>query len=430
MAVLIFVAVFVVLYRGAVDRRAAMLAGAAAMVVVGGAWNFYSVEQAIGSIYFETLALIFGMSAATDLLSRSGFFARVAGRVVAHADGNRWLALVLLSLVTYVISLFANNLSAMLIMLPMTLALCRDMGLRPAPVLAAEIVASNLGGASTMVGDFPNMIIASAARLSFLDFIGGMMVPCLMLLAAMLWYFGTQRKGVRLAVGQAKESFQAGVPARSDQRGTRLGLSIMVGMLIGFLSADLLGVRPAWVAIVGGVAAVVASHGGKEADDWFAACGGEDILYFAGLFVMVGGLAAAGVLDGLGWVIAQAGGGNALAGMVVLMWMAAGVTLFLSAGPATAFFIPLAEQMYVDVSDVTVWWALSLGVLAGSSGTLTGATAGSLVETHLERFFVRHPSVTGGANHGLDFKGYLRWGMPIMGIFLALSTLYVIASAG
>lgn len=432
-AVMIFAGVFTLIFRGVVERRSAVLAGAGAMMVFGVISGIYPPAQAIDAIYFETLALIFGMSLVSALLARSGVFGVMARRMADHSMGNGWWVLVIFSLGTYGLSLLVNNLSAMVVILPVTLALCYRINVNPVPILIAEVVASNLGGASTMIGDFPNMIIASAGRLHFIDFISGMMVPCLLLLAAMFAYFHWRRDDVALDGGRSARS---GAAAAQEAPGdgscepylVKVGVLLLAAALVGFLIAERIDLSPAWIAIWTGLLAL--SLGRFDRDALFAACGGGDILFFAGLFVMVGGLAAAGVLRGFEWFIYGVSGGYQIVQMIVLMWLAAVAAIFLNAGAATAFLVPVAGDMYMTIGDPSVWWALSLGILAGSSASLTGATAGSLAASHLERFMAAHPGMratTAGAT--LDFRGYLAWGLPIMLMFLVLSSVYIVATA-
>jgi Na+/H+ antiporter NhaD/arsenite permease-like protein len=163
----------------------------------------------------------------------------------------------------------------------------------------------------------------------------------------------------------------------------------------------------------------------------FNACGGGDILFFAGLFVMVGGLNAAGVLDWFALLIEKAGQGNNAYELLALMWMAGFTTIFLNAGPSTAFFIPVASQMSYYIPGHSVWWALSLGVLAGSSAALTGATAGLVASSQLDKAIKEFPEMASYIPSGraLDFKEFLRWGFPIMIVFLTLSTFYILLIA-
>ncbi len=431
--IFVFVIVFAQIYFGTLDRRLAVLLGAGVIFVYGLAAGFLTPRMVIDAIYFEVLALIFGMSAISALLARSGLFSLIAKRTVSGALGNGWWVLISLSLVTYGFSLLVNNLATMVIILPVTLTICLHMKLNPAPLVIAEIIASNLGGASTMVGDFPNMIIASAGDLHFLDFIGGMMAPCVMLLAVMLGYFHFCRAKFEPESGAGGAGIEANPDLQDpviDRRLMSAGLTILGMVLVGFLFAEAIGLRPGWIAVTAGALVLIIS-GRSEGTDWFTAFGGQDIVFFIGLFVMVGGLVAAGTLDGVLWFIETVSGGNGLPMMLVLMWIAALSTIFLNAGAATAFFVPVASNLHAGLADPAVYWALSLGVLAGSSAALTGATAGPVAASHLDRFVKEHPEMkdfmTSGAR--LDFRGYLCWGMPVAGIFLMISSLYIIIIA-
>lgn len=428
-AVLLFIVVFVALYTGRVDRRLAMMAGAGLFLVLGGvADGFYTPRMALDAIYFDTLILLFGMSLISDTLARSGLFVVLAERAALYALGSGWLILVLFSLLTYLVSCFVNNLAAMVVVLPVTLEQCRLARINPVPILIAEVVASNLGGASTMIGDFPNMIIASAAHLHFFDFLGGMMVPCLLLLATMLLFFQSRRGALGIAM-RPDPAYRPGsllTAQITDPYLYRLGLVVLLLALLGFLAAQSLGIRPATVALVAGVVLLVSGKFAKESV-WEAMNGG-DILFFLGLFVMVGGLRAAGVLDGITWLITSVGGGNSRMELLLLLLLAGGVTLFLNAGPSTAFFIPVAADMSHYIPGSIVWWTLSLGVLAGSSASLTGATAGSVAVTYLERHLVRFPDMRADLvpAQGLDAATFLRQGLPIMAMFLGISALYIL----
>ncbi|MEO5362575.1 MAG: SLC13 family permease [Magnetococcus sp. DMHC-8] len=428
LALFLFAAVFAAIYTGRVERRLAMLGGAGLFLLLGLADGFYTPRMAFDAIYFDTLVLLFGMSLVADVLARSGMFAVLAERAAVYAGGSAWVTLVVFSLLTYFFSLFVNNLSVMVVVLPVTLAQCRLARINPVPLLIAELVASNLGGASTMVGDFPNMIIASVAHLHFLDFIGGMMAPCLVLLAVMLLFF--QRRRVALAIAtQPAPGYRAGTLLSAqitDPYLYRLGLTVLLVTLVGFLAAKSLGIRPATIALVAGLLLLVIGKFARNAI--FEAMNGGDILFFLGLFVMVGGLRAAGVLDGVTWLITTLGLGNSRLELLLLLVASGVVTLFLNAGPSTAFFVPVAVDMSGYIPGSIVWWTLSLGVLAGSSASLTGATAGSVAVTYLEREVARFPEMRGYLfpSQGLDAPVFLRQGLPIMAVFMSVSAVYIL----
>lgn len=427
-ALLLFAAIFASMYTRLLGRHVAMLAGAGLFLCLGWGMAFYTLPMAWEAVYFDTLVLLFGMSLISATLARSGFFDVLAERAVNYAMGSAWLTLVVFSLLTYFVSLFANNLAAMVVILPVTLEHCRVARINPVPLLMAEVVASNLGGASSMVGDFPNMMIASAAHLHFVDFLSGMMVPCLMLLAVMLLFFQWRRPALGITI-RPSPGYRPGTLLTAqitDPYLHRLGLTVLLLTLLGFLLAEPLGIRPASISLAAGLVLLLVGKFPKAT--LFDAINGGDILFFLGLFIIVGGLRAAGVLDGVTWFITTLGAGNSAVELLLLMVVAGLVTLFLNAGPSAAFFIPVAGDMAAYIPGPIVWWALSLGVLAGSSAALTGATAGSVSVTYLEKKVQKHPEMRGYLlpAQGLDAWVFLRQGLPIMALFMCVSAVYIL----
>ncbi|CAK0745671.1 Magnetosome protein MamN [Gammaproteobacteria bacterium] len=421
LSVVLFVLVFFLVETGKVGRHQAMLAGAILMLMLGWIFDFYALHQALKSIYFDTLALIFGMSLVGNILIRSGLFNVLAMKVTAYSRGNAQLVLVLLVLITYGFSLVVNNLGTMLIILPLTLALCNEARLEPVPIVIAELIASNLGGASTLIGDFPNMIIGAAGKLHFDDFIGGMMVPCLMMLAILLGYFGKR---------MAQSSHDGGIMMEKqifEQKGInnyllRVGITILSVMLLAMLFAYPLGLRPGTIALVAGV--VILIFGRVPHEFFFKAISGADIFFFASLFIMVGGLQSAGVLTIFHELIVTWGGNNITQSLLLFMLLSALLTPFLNAGPATALLIPVAEVINRDFPGSQVWWALSLGVLVGSSATLSGATAGPVVANQMLHQLKDHQRMS-HSGWILDSRKYRQWGIPIAGSFLLFSMFYI-----
>ena len=429
-AFVLFVAVFLLVQMEWLDRGLAMLGGAMLFLLLGQLFHFYRLDQAMDAVYFDSLALLFGMSLISNCLSRSGLFHRLALNTVLYARGNLLLILVLLVMVTYTASLVFNNLSVMVILMPVTLVVCQALARDPALLVTAELVASNLGGASTLVGDFPNMIIGAVARLHFDDFIGGMMVPCLVLLATLL-LFMQKRLGVWHTAAFDPDAVRQLLIGMAPRRGAldpylvRVGGWVFVLTLAGFFVAQPLGIRPAVISFVAGL--VVLGLGRSDPQEWFRAASGSDVLFFLGLFVMVGGLQATGVLEGLHQMVLTLGGGNHTLSLLILMWLACLVTPLFNAGPATALLVPVAKAVYGEIPDSAVWWALSLGVLAGSSASLSGATAGPLVAS----FMANHVRQVGpGSGMAvLDFRRYLQWGLPVAALFLGISSVYIIMIA-
>ena len=431
--VLVFVATFAALYQRSEGSHRVVLAGAAGLMAIGALSGRYTFSMAVDAVYFETLALIFGMSAISSLLSRSGIFLALAAGTAERSQGNgRWV-LVMMALVTYAISLASNSLVTVAVVVPVTLTVCFRMALNPVPVIIAEIIAANLGGASTMIGDFPNMILASAGRLHFLDFIGGMMPACLVLLAATLLFFEHRLGDWKMARIPVDASWIQNEKLRQfevDRRLLRTGLITFAATVAGLMLAGMVNLRPGWVAFAAGLVAL--ALGRFKDDEFFAACGGTDILFFGGLFVMVGALEAVGVLDwAVGWLEALTTSHDHVRA-ILLMWTAAGLTIFVGGGTSAALFAPMAASLRLDGDGQAAWWALALGFMAGSCAALPGATAGALAMNQYNGFLKRHPDLASAAAVGIQFthREYVRWGMPLMGIFLGLSTLYIAVLAG
>lgn len=435
LSIALFACFFTLGQIGLLDRRIAMLLGALVFTITGAVVGFYPPELVMESVWYETLALIFGMSIISATLAKSGLFEIFAQQIAGYVRGQGWPIVVLLSLVTYTASLFINNLATMVVILPITITLCQRMALNPVPVLIAEIIASNLGGASTMMGDFPNMIITAAGDLHFSDFISGMMAPCLILLGVMLIYLQRRdllAQGTLFASAGISNNRTAGLSTDSDSHTlkvdhylSRLGLGTLFVVLVGFLLVESTNIRPAVVAMLAGIFLLI--FGRFSWRQIFAVGGLGDVLFFLGLFVMVGGLKAAGVLEHISWLIADIGSDSQLLELLALMWIAWAITPFLNAGPATAFFIPVAQEINIWIPGDVVWWALSLGILAGSSAALTGATSGPIAVSFLEKHrqsLTKNNRKT-GSQLKLDFKEYLNFGLPISLLFLGFSSLYI-----
>jgi len=432
--IVIFLSFFALGQSGHLDRRLAMVTGACVMMFMGWALDFYLFAAVLQSIWYETLALIFGMSMISATLARAGLFDRWADKLTEYTGGDAWSITVLMVLVTYATSLFINNLSAMVVLIPVTLTLCQRLKINPLPVIIVEVIASNLGGASTMMGDFPNMIITSAGDLHFLDFTGSMMPLCLVLLAVLLGFL-SWKNGKRELFSDS--SNHAGHKVKLNTDGSseldpylyRLGISVLALTIAGFLLAEVVGIRPGGVALAAGLFLLVS--GNFDRDEFLRVGGLGDMSYFLGLFIMVGGLSAAGVLEGVVEFISTVSSDSDTVALLALMWIAYLMTPFLNAGPATALFIPVAISVNAWIPGDVVWWALSLGILAGSSAALTGATSGPVAVTIMENFQgqQREQKDKSHINTELNFQSYLQWGLPISLLFLTISSLYIVVIA-
>jgi Na+/H+ antiporter NhaD/arsenite permease-like protein len=484
-AVLILLAVaFTSLYFTSLDRVAVMGCGAVVAVILGIQFGFYDQGAALRSIRMGPLGLLLGMGLITAALEETGFFAVMARRIGTLSRGDWSRLMILLCVTTFFLSAHVNNLTTILVILPVTLALARDLHLDPTPFVIAEVISSNLGGASSMIGDFPNMLIASETGLDFHEFLLYMMPPCLVQLAITIWYMKRRRSPSELGKAWppsalpplAAKSEGTTVARRSSElSGTgnapplphsRRGLGpqsrgeegarppprfrsapseasakegdvpalvpwkmrqavLVLGVVMAaFFFCGRFAVPPATVALAGGFTILLLWN--RAAPRLIGKGGFGDILFFACLFVLVGSTEASGLLDIIAsWMLGASGGGP-LGLALALMWGAAVITMFLNAGPTTALFVPVVTGLGVSGPHGLFWWALSLGVCAGSSATLTGATAGPVALTKVAEF-VKEAKARAGSMPAveLSFLSYARAGVPLMLLFLLVSSAYI-----
>jgi Na+/H+ antiporter NhaD/arsenite permease-like protein len=221
--------------------------------------------------------------------------------------------------------------------------------------------------------------------------------------------------------------------AIKNRKALRRGLIILAGVIVGFFLADSLNCSPAIIALAGGIIAL--AFGGCEPFSLLQKVSIRDILFFSGLFVLVGAAEASGALGYISEVIVHLSFGNVLVLCLLLMWAGAFVTCFLNAGPTTALFLPVVLSFKGAAPHSLYWWSLSLGVCAGSSGTLVGATAGSVTANMIDRFMKKEENesmVSSKSTDGddsqytkLTFQEYSRLGLPMMFIFLVISSIYI-----
>jgi Na+/H+ antiporter NhaD/arsenite permease-like protein len=415
---------FYLLYRHIVARSAIVLLFAAAVLFMGMFFKSYSPLDALFAIKFNTVSLLLGMGIISVVLDESGFFRHVAYRVSRFAGENIFRLLIFFCLITYSFSLFVNNLTTILIIVPMTLNLAVILRFDPRPFIIGEIISSNLGGASTMVGDFPNMLIASETGIGFSEFIVFMLPICLILFGILLMY-------LRLKIGDLpvpgnKETLGNQIRSprlnQMERRALRRAIIVLCHVILLFILSEKTSLDPSAVALFGGLSLFLFS--GIDPKKILSRVGFNDILFFIGLFVVVGGLEASGLLQYISKGLTVLSLGKPWLLCLILMWSAAFFTAFLNAGPTTALFFPIVLGFTLALPHHIMWWSLSLGVLAGSSATILGATAGPVAASLVENFSSKYQLGLSGGNT-ITFGQFARIGMPVMLLFLSVSSVYV-----
>lgn len=464
LVVLIFTLMYFFVYKNVFDRVVLFVLGAIVVAITGQYLGFYDQDRMTAALLgkIDVLCFIVGMQLITAVLDEAGALEYMAKKITLVSAGNTWRIMWIFCAVTYTFSLFVNNLTTIMLMAPMVLKLSKYLKCDPKPFLASMIIASNLGGASTMVGDFPNMIIGTEAGVPFYQFITYMFPICLLELFVMLLYLRFARSSIfeqtaPLPISEPNEyqdceQFDTDIPelvdsdrkffrdikqsipkAITNKNALRRGLIILGVVIVGFLASDYLHCSPAIIALVGGVIALV--FGACRPLSLLQKVSIRDILFFSGLFVLVGAAEASGALNYVSQAVTYLSFGNILVLCLLLMWTGAFATCFMNAGPTAAMFLPIILSLKSAAPHNLYWWSLSLGVCAGSSGTLVGATAGSITATMVDRFikkelidrtFLSKSTDKNGSRYTkMTFQEYASLGFPLMLIFLLISSIYI-----
>ena len=378
---------YFLIFSEKLHRTYAALAGAVIMVGVGGWLGFYGQQQALLAIDSNTILLLMGMMLLIALLRLTGLFEYMAIRLAKASGGSPVRLLVYLCLAVSVLSTILDNVTTVIIFAPLTVLVTRMLKLNPVPFLIAEAMLSNIGGAATLVGDPPNIIIGSAANIDFSTFLINMtplvIPPWLGTMALLLLFF---RKDLRpmdtddLMIDLDEHA------AIKDYRLLRRMLGVMAVVILLFFTHHQLHFYPSFVALIGLALAliVVRPHADKlvEEVDW------SILLFFASLFVIVGGVEATGLLDLIGERLADAARDPALmlATAIALMWIAAFISGIIDNIPFTVTMVPIVTALGAEGVDVyPLWWALAIGVALGGNGTHIGATANIIVVAQAEK---------------------------------------------
>ncbi|MBF0253585.1 MAG: PDZ domain-containing protein [Candidatus Omnitrophica bacterium] len=424
---LILLGTFGCLFFNVANRTVVVTLGAAASLLFGGVLGFYDQTQAFASVELGPILILVGMSIFSIALERFGFFEIAARKTILWTRGDAVHAVLSLVGFTYALSLVMNNLSTILVIVPLALSVARNLKIKPIPVISALIIASNIGGASTMIGDFPNMLISASTGLSFMEFIIFMGPIGLVLLGAMSWYL--LKSSGRDLLANRKVALQTDLLRRLeseitrvevDRRGIQNTLATLLCVVIAFIVLPAWRIGPATIALGGGFLLLAIER--NHAREMIRRINFGDVLFFVSLFILVGGALHSGLLKGTSDLISALSGGQRYLYLLALLWTAGFFTAFLNAGPAAAFFVPVVMHSHFAGSSDLVWWALSLGILAGSSATLAGATAGVVSQSLMEGA----PGSVPKPEERMSFARYSRFGVPVAVMFLVISSLYIV----
>ncbi|NUK29577.1 ArsB/NhaD family transporter [Parageobacillus sp. VR-IP] len=420
-AIAIFLITYAIIISEKINRAVIALFGAAVMIIFG----IVDLHKAFTHhIEWETITLLIGMMILVDITSKSGFFQYMAIKAAKLAKGRPIRILVMLSSLTGILSAFLDNVTTVLLVVPVTFSITRMLQVNPVPYLISEVLLSNIGGTATLIGDPPNIMIGSANKhLDFNAFLLNL-TPIVLLIAAvtialLAWIYRKQLKTDEKLISKLMNVNDADYI--KDAKLLKKSVSILALTILGFILHSVIHVDAAVIAMTGAVILMLVAVPEHEIEDVFASVEWVTIFFFAGLFILVGGLVDIGLIKSLAEKVLEITGGDISVAAYFILWLSGIASATIDNIPFVATMIPLIKDMAVgmglspDAAQIEVlWWALSLGACLGGNGTLIGASANVIVA-----------GIASREGHGFSYMDFLKIGAPLTLIALLLSHAYL-----
>lgn len=414
--VALFVLVLVFIGSELANRTVVALLGAVVVIAFG---VVEQSEAAVEFIDWNTIGLLAGMMIIVAVLDKTGIFEYLAIKSAKWGKARPGRILILLGAVTAFLSAFLDNVTTVILMVPVTFLIADALGVSPLPFLLAQVMASNVGGAATLIGDPPNILIGSAADLSFADFVVNLAPLVLLALPVVLGFFYLAfRRDLRpnKNAEAAIRALDAGGAIRNRVL-LRKSLLVLGAVILGFFLHGLLHLEAATIALFG--AAILMLYARSDVEEVLREVEWPTLLFFVGLFVLVGGLEATGFVGRIAGLLTGVTESSSLTAMIVL-WGSALASGIIDNIPFTATMIPVIQELgqTEGLSEAEVrplWWALAIGADFGGNLTLIGASANVVAAGMSER-----------AGKKITFLKFLAYGIPVTLISLAIATPYVL----
>ncbi len=414
---IVFLVILALIFTEKLERTIAAAIGAAIILLLGIYLGFYSEEEAIASIDFETIGLLLGMMIMVALMEPTGFFQFMAVWAGRISRGRPVLLVIMLGAVTTVISMFLDNVTTVVLIAPVTILISEILGISAVPLLMAEALLSNTGGVATLVGDPPNVLIASASGLTFNDFLThSLPLVVVVWLVALVMIRFLFRKELEVEPRNKQAIFQLD-PNESldDWKTARKVLIVLAGAIVLFFLQNITHLTPAVVALSAASIALVWVR--PKIEDTLHHVEWSVLLFFVALFVMVGALEAAGLFELMVEQISQLTNMHPAMFGVMLLWITAILSALIDNIPVTIALIPVILGLADNgINPNPLWWALAFGAGFGGNATIIGSSANIIVANMSRR--TRTP-ITGPL--------WIKRGLPVMIVACTIaSILYVI----
>jgi len=418
----VFVLAYAAIISERINRSVVALLGAGLMVFSG----VINQSEAFRGIDLNTISLLTGMMVIVAITQKSGVFQYVAIAATKAVRADPWGLMLMLCLVTALFSALLDNVTTVLLIAPVTLLITDALRLNPYPYLFAIIFASNIGGTATLIGDPPNIMIGSAAKLSFNDFLVNLAPVAVVILVLTLigfWWIWGRKLTASEADRRQVMAFNAH-EAITDMRLLRQSLLVILLVIAGFVVAHPLGQEPGTIAMFGAALLLLIRVVGKGSEEQthevhrsFGEVEWVTIFFFIGLFVLVAGIEKAGALEILAHHIVTWTDGDFAATAVLILWVSAIVSAIVDNIPFVATMIPVIQNMGVVFGPERLeilWWSLALGACLGGNGSLVGASANLVVAGFAER-----------AGQPIRFLPFMLMAFPLMLLSIAVAHLYL-----
>ncbi len=407
----IFLAIYALIVTEKIHRTLAALLGASLVILL----KLVDQREAFAFVDFNVIFLLAGMMIIANVMAKTGVFQWIAVEAVRRAEGQPYRLLLLTSVITAIVSAFLDNVTTVVLLTPITFFVAQRLGTSPVPFLISQVIASNIGGTATLIGDPPNIIIGSQMGKDFNDFLVNLTPAATAALVVYLilarWLFRDELRAATsvlepddIARLVEEERKIVNVPLM------RISLGVMALTILGFLFSRALGLEGATIAMTGAVVLMIVAR--EDVHEIFNTVEWPTLFFFIGLFIIVGAVVKAGIISELATtVLSWTGGRTDLAALAVL-WMSGFISAIVDNIPYTVTMVPLIQQLGQSVDREPLIWALALGANLGGNATIIGASANVVVA-----------SMSEARGYPITFVQYLRYGVPATLATLVVATI-------
>ncbi|TMB59545.1 MAG: ArsB/NhaD family transporter [Chloroflexi bacterium] len=411
LAAAIFAGVYFLIVTERLHRTLAALLGAVVVIATGLLSQGEAFSESV--VDFNVIFLLAGMMVIANILAKTGLFQWIAVEAVRITRGDPYRVLVIASIVTAVVSAVLDNVTTVVLIVPVTFFIAKRLRIDPVPILISQILASNIGGTATLIGDPPNLIIGSRLGKDFGDFLlntaPAAIVSLVVYLAFARWLFRGQL-GRRMLSAKDIDDLVAEERRIADPAMMRTGLIVLLATIAGFIVARPLGLQGATIALAGAVVLMIVSkddvHEILKTVEW------SSLFFFIGLFIVVGAVVKAGLIRDLATATLGITGGRTDVAALLVLWMSAILSAIVDNIPYTITMVPLVSELGHSVNIEPLIWALSLGANLGGNATVIGASANVVVSSMAE-----------AQGYPITFRGYLRYGLPATFLTMVVCTI-------